>query len=420
MNKEIDLSKLIVQVVVDYDEMNRVESLMSRQHPLGARKAQGRRLTYRVSYRGEWVAIGLFDQSVFRNKWREEKIGWSDTQRQHRLQHIAGNSRYLVLREYQGVPNIASKCLSLMTGRISQDWYRRYGIPLVALETYVDPEHNKNEGTCYTAAGWEKLGLSSGFEQANGERTHGKWYFLKALHEDSYAALRAEIPHALLSGVKPVTGKSNNNYVLDASKFNMKELQKALEKVPDPRKKSGLIYKFIPLLSMCIAAVVSGYTQYRQIADWIKHIPAADRARFGMPGDRSPHESQVGRLLANIDTVALQTALNNWVLETYHKDTSNTTITLDGKALRGTSDQAHKQHAFLNVYANDLGIVIQQLPTSKGAGEKAATHLFLEAQGDMTGITVLADAMHTDKEIVNTLVKKKPRMSSLLRTIKSL
>ena len=108
---------------------------------------------------------------------------------------------------------------------------RRYGIPLLVVETYVDPEHNDNQGTCYTAAGWENLGYSSGYQAYGKERTHPKLYFLKALNSNSYGALRSEIPHALLTGVKDVSGKSNSNYVLDASKFNLKSLCQVLKNV---------------------------------------------------------------------------------------------------------------------------------------------------------------------------------------------
>jgi len=69
-----------------------------------------------------------------------------------------------------------------------------------------------------------------------------------------------------MTGVKDVSGVSNSNFVLDASKFNIKSLQKALSAVEDPRIKHGIRYRLLLLLSMCVAATVSGHTQYRQIA----------------------------------------------------------------------------------------------------------------------------------------------------------
>lgn len=418
--KKLDFDKIKVKVVTDYFDRAEVETLLSRHHPLGAKRAIGRRLCYVASYRGTWLGVLLFDAAVDRNKHREPRIGWDDDQRRVRLGHVANNSRYLVLPEYQGVKNLASKILSLTTERISDDWLKRYGLPLLAVETYVDPEHNDNNGTCYTAAGWENLGYSSGYKSSNGERTHSKLYFLKALHRDSYAALSASIPHALLTGVKKVSGESNNNYVLDASKFHIKELQQELTKITDPRGGQGRCYRFVPLLSLCIAAVVSGYTQYRQIADWIAKLPATDRAKFGLPGDRVPCESTIGLFLSRIDPTELQTVLSNWLLKTYQKEADFSTVILDGKAARATSSEPAEQKAFLNVFANEIGIVIRHEPTSKGGGEKKTARDVLKSDIDLTGKIVLADAMHTDRKMIEELRKKKPRMSSLLREIKNL
>jgi len=416
----LEFEKLKVNLVTNYFDRADAETLLSRHHPLGAKKAIGARLCYSVSYRGEWIAILLFDGAVKRNKRREACIGWGDTQRENRLQHVANNSRYLLSPLYAGTKNLASKILSMVTGRISADWLRRYGIPLLAVETYVDPEHNGNTGTCYTAAGWENLGYSTGYQARGEERTHSKWYFLKALHKDSFAALRSEIPHALLTREKEVSGKSNNNYVLDASKFDIKALQKDLSAITDPRGKQGRRYRFVPLLSLCVAATISGYTQYRQIADWIAKLPGADRARFGLPGDRVPDESTVANFLRKIDPVQLQSVLSNWLLNTYKKNVDFSTVLLDGKALRATSSDANEQKAFLNVFANEIGIVIEHKPTAKDGREKFTAREVLQSDINLEGKIVLADALHTDRAMLEELKKKEPRMCSLSKAIKAL
>lgn len=417
---EIDLSKVRVSLVTDYFDRGDVEALLERYHPLGAKKAMGARLCYSASYKGQWIAVLLFDRAVSRNKHREHRIGWTDGQRGERLEHLANNSRFLLLPGHAGTKNLASKILSLVTERISRDWKRRYGVALLGVETYVDPCRNDNTGACYAAAGWENLGHSTGYQPYGGERTHGKLYFLKALHKDSFAALRSEIPHALMTGVKEVSGESNNNYVLDASKFDMGALQKDLQGITDPRKKLGQRYPFVPFLSLCIAAVISGYTQYRQIADWIGKLPDKERARFGLRGDTVPHENTVGYLLRKIDPNQLQSCLSKWLLRTYGKDCDNETILLDGKAVRGTSWDSNKQKAFLNVLAGELGIVIEHQPTTKGGGEKNTARQVFASDIDLEGKIVLADAIHTDRTMIKDIKKKGPRMSSLLKEIRKI
>jgi hypothetical protein len=205
-NNSIDLNKIKVKPVYDYYDRADVSTVLSRCHPLGDKKAIGNRISYAASYRGEWIAVAMFDKAVDRNKYREASIGWNKFQLKERVKHVANNSRFAIIPKFEGIPNLASKVLSLITDRISTDWLKQYGIPLLAVETYVDPEYHKNEGTCYKAAGWVNLGISSGYQISKEERTHGKWYFLKSLHKDSYKALSSDLPNALLSGVKPVSG----------------------------------------------------------------------------------------------------------------------------------------------------------------------------------------------------------------------
>ena len=414
---EIDLDEIKVRPVTSPHDIDDIETILSRRHPLGSRKAQGRRMYYVATYKGAWIGVLLFDSAVERNRMRESKIGWSGEQCKERRQYIANNSRFLVGEQYRNIPNLASKILSLTTARISADWMRRYGSPLLGVETYVDPSHNDNDGTCYTAAGWERLGMSTGYVAFGAERTHGKWYFLKALHERSYEALRSDIPHALMTGVKEVSGESNNNFVFDAAKFDIKELQKALSAIDDPRTAHGVRYRFAPLLSLCIAAAISGHTQYRQIADWIRAIPVADRNRFGLRGARTPAENTIARFMKSIDPTQLSTTLTGWLQKTYPRRDGYKFLILDGKALRGTHAEAASQAGFLNVFAAELGVVIEQVPCQKGGGEKVAARNFVDGAKDLEGKVILADAIHTDSKLVTAVSKKKLSTRSLSKII---
>ena len=138
-SKEIDLERVKVEQVTDYFDLADIETALSRHHPLGHKKAMGRRIYYTASYRGTWVAILLFDIPSRRNKHREQRIGWTGEQLASRLQHVANNSRFLMVPAFAGVKNLASKVLSLVTARLSNDWLKHYGVPLLAVETYVDP-----------------------------------------------------------------------------------------------------------------------------------------------------------------------------------------------------------------------------------------------------------------------------------------
>jgi hypothetical protein len=90
---------------------------------------------------------------------RDRFIGWSKEQRQKNLRFLAYNPRFLILPWVQ-VPNLASHILGRMARILPADWQRVYGHEVVYLETFVDP--TRYPGTCYRAANWIDLGLTTG------------------------------------------------------------------------------------------------------------------------------------------------------------------------------------------------------------------------------------------------------------------
>ena len=75
------------------------------------------------------------------------------------MHEIAYQSRFLIL-PWVRVPHLASHLLGRVARRIGADWQTRYGHPVHYLETFVDPE--RYAGTCYRAANWQELGLTTG------------------------------------------------------------------------------------------------------------------------------------------------------------------------------------------------------------------------------------------------------------------
>ena len=333
--------------------------------------------------------------------------------REKRRKHIAGNARFLVLNEFTGIRNLGSKILSLAQGRIGLDWEKKYGHPILALETYVDPSAGY-EGSCYRGAGWQELGLTKGFVLPEGVRTSPKYYFIKNLHKDSYAALGGEFDHPLITGSRPMRG-SSNNFVIDPNKLDFKGLREALAEVKDPRSKLGRRYELLPILTLSVAAVLSGHTQYRQIRDWIGGLPSELRAKAKLRGDRVPSESMLGKLFRKLDAVQLEQVISQYLL-TYHKNISEKVISLDGKHARATATSAYEQHRFLNVIAQDLGITIRQLHIAPQSDERKEAMIAIK-ELDIEGVTITADAIHTCASAAHEIVKKKGRFSSVSKRI---
>ena len=90
---------------------------------------------------------------------RDRYIGWSAEARRRNIRVLAYNTRFLIL-PWVRVPHLASHILAKVTGALSRDWERMYGHPVYFAETFIDP--GRFRGTCYRAANWKLLGLTTG------------------------------------------------------------------------------------------------------------------------------------------------------------------------------------------------------------------------------------------------------------------
>lgn len=153
-----DIGPLEFRLVRRTAEEPLFNGLIEHHHYLGYTQPVGEQLKYMV-FAGERPVACLAWSSAARHLGpRDRYIGWSPEARRRNIRCIAYNSRYLVLPWVQ-VKCLASHILGRMAVRVPQDWERIYGHPVYYLETFVDPPR---KGTCYRAANWTVLGLTTG------------------------------------------------------------------------------------------------------------------------------------------------------------------------------------------------------------------------------------------------------------------
>jgi hypothetical protein len=158
---------------------------------LGYKQPFGYRQRYFISYEGGPLGCVLFSGAAKALRGRDEWIGWSDGQRLRNLAWVVNNSRLLIL-PWARVRNLASHVLGRLAGRICEDWENRWGYRPVLLETFVDPRY---EGSCYRAAGWQYLGMTTGtglVREGKSYTTTPKRIFVKPLVEDFRSQLCSE------------------------------------------------------------------------------------------------------------------------------------------------------------------------------------------------------------------------------------
>lgn len=154
-----DLGALEFRLVRRTSDEPVFNGLIEHYHYLGYAQPVGEQLKYMV-FAGERPVACLAWSSAARHLGpRDRFIGWDAEARRRNIRFLAYNTRYLILPWVQ-IKFLASHVLGQMAARVGRDWERIYGHPVYYLETFIDP--GRWRGTCYLAANWIELGLTTG------------------------------------------------------------------------------------------------------------------------------------------------------------------------------------------------------------------------------------------------------------------
>lgn len=142
---------------------------VDRYHYLGFRRPFGCTVRYFVGCERGLLGCVLLAGAAHSVACRDRWIGWGEGERLRQLPYVVNNTRFLIF-PWIRIQHLASHVLGQVARRLRSDWEQLWGYQPVLLETFVDPQRFR--GTCYRAAGWVELGLSSG----EGRRRPGRRY----------------------------------------------------------------------------------------------------------------------------------------------------------------------------------------------------------------------------------------------------
>ncbi len=154
-----DLGPLEYRLVRRTREEAIFNGLIEHHHYLGYTQPVGEHLKYMVYALGRPIACLAWSSAARHLGPRDRFIGWDPEARRRNIRFIAYNTRYLIM-PWVRVPHLASHILGRIARMLPRDWERIYGHRVYYLETFIDPERSR--GTCYRAANWIPLGLTTG------------------------------------------------------------------------------------------------------------------------------------------------------------------------------------------------------------------------------------------------------------------
>ena len=403
------LGEVIVRLLESH-ERERFDELLEQKHYLRSARIGGRSLRYVAELNGEWIALICFSGAAPSLKSREQWIGWSPQQRARRLGFVVNNSRYLLLTDRHRYPNLGSKVLALSLKRLSQDWQRAWGQPVLLVESFVD-ETLGYQGTCYKACGFDAVGLTAGYGRSSRDyytaHERPKQLYLRALKPGDRGRLaQARLPASLaaheLDRAGPCPFKAE-------ALGSLLELFKSFR---DERRGHGLLHRQSFVLACASVAMLMGADSYVALEDLAGKLDQRQLRALGARRNQrtgryqSPSDSTFFRVLGKIDTDLFDSVLGQWM--SLRELDSLKRIAVDGKTLRGSKrGEEGKALQLLSAVTHRLRMTIAQREIEDKSNEIPALIPLLQSIPRMEGSLVTADAMQCQQEACRYITQER-------------
>lgn len=385
--------------LVRVEERLRWQQLLAQHHYLPGARMVGEALWYVATAGDTWVALLAWAAAALKCGPRDAWVGWAPPLQWRRLPFVVNNVRFCCLPPAR--PNLASRVLALTVRRLSADWERAYGHPVLLAETFVDP--TRFRGTCYRAAGWQCVGVTRGFGKQNTRYVaHGqpKTVWVRPLRPGAVAALTAPFP-------PPCAGPREDAPMLDPNRLPLEGaggLMDLLRRVPDPRHRRGVRHPVRTVVALAICAAVAGARNFAAIAQWAQGLSAEALRRLGATRRTPPSEPTIRRVLQRVDADALDAQLGPWLLQVAAR--AGAALSVDGKTLRGGHARGQVAPHLLSAILHQEAVVVAQAAVPATTNEIPGLPALL-APLPLAGAVVTADALHAQVETARFLVATK-------------
>ena len=393
------LEHLQVRVLTAPQDSQRCDELIVAHHYLQDATLVGEHLRYVASYRGRWLAVATWSGAAFHLKDRDTFIGWNFEQCRRRRALLANNARLLVLPECHS-PNLISRFMKLMLGRLSQDWRKRWGHPLALVESFVDPQFF--QGTAYKVSGWSHLGRTAGWKRDADDfyikHDRPKQIWVRELVKKACVKLRAaQLPPdwAMVEAAAP----PHCTHTIKEIGSLMEALRQQL---PEFRRAQALGYPVAGMVSLIVMALATGVRQGPDdLAKFADTLSQPQLRTLGFRRDRRtgryrcPKQTTFTRVLHQVDAAKLERVLLAWQRRLTGPVQDNLVI-IDGKKMR------HGGVEMVNA-TNGRGQYLGGLITPAQTNEITAARDVLRPL-ELVNKIVLADAAHTQVETAQQIL----------------
>ena len=186
--------------------------------------------------------------------------------------------------------------------------------------------------------------------------------------------------------------------------FDVGSVYERFQRLQDMRKAKGLRYRLVDILVMMLMAKMCGEDTPSGIADWVKNRGQQIRSWLKLKRESMPHHSTYRRICEDVIVVNELEQTTSDLLSEKKYFGKQALVSMDGKVLRGTLDDAQNGTYLLAAYLPIEGIVLMEVAIAgKGSEIPAAPQLLKKI--DLRDTIVMGDALHTQREISVQIVE---------------
>jgi hypothetical protein len=186
--------------------------------------------------------------------------------------------------------------------------------------------------------------------------------------------------------------------------MSTRSLLERLADLPDPRSRHGRIYPLVPLLGLCLVALLAGHTSVAAIAQFGRLRGKRLGHALGFPHGKMPCPNTLTNLLAALDADALDRVVGEWLQDRHAAGWDH--VALDGKVLKGSRDGAVPGVHLLAAYVPHASAVIAQMRVEATTNEHKAALRLLGVLPPLAGAVVTADALFTHADVCDAVLER--------------
>ena len=193
----------------------------------------------------------------------------------------------------------------------------------------------------------------------------------------------------------------------------MKSLVNHFEILEDPRDIRGRKHELINILIMTIYGILCGYTDFENLADFLKVKEDYFINLLNLKNGTPSHDT-LSRVFAIIDSKNFLEIFITWIKEIIEEKGLH--ISIDGKAIKSARDKINGGNTpyIVSAFLSDIGISIGQVKVDDKSNEITAIPELIKLL-DIEGKIITIDAIGTQEDICNLITSDEKKGDFILK-----